>query len=78
MARGLRQEIQTVVGLATEVYEEGRGYSFDACYLHIPTWAPNNQKEFERIQSLASFFSTSEPQRVPYQEHPDSDNKPLA
>ena len=44
VARGLHKNRDTVIGLATERYEEAKGFSFDLLYLNIPQWTDELQK----------------------------------
>ena len=44
VARGLNKNRNTVIGLATERYEEAKGFSFDLLYLNIPQWIDKLQK----------------------------------
>jgi hypothetical protein len=47
VARGLNREHTTVVGLATEQYEPGKGFSFDVVYLYKPQWTAADQEHME-------------------------------
>ncbi len=56
VARGLNQDHTTVVGLATEQYEPGKGFSFDVIYLHKPKWTEADQKHMESMRADLSYF----------------------
>ena len=56
VARGLYKNCDVVVGLATERYEEGKGFSFDLLYLNIPEWTDELQKQIESVQKELGFF----------------------
>ncbi len=57
VARGLNRDRSTVVGLATEEYELGRGFSFDVMYIHRPEWTVEDQKKMERMKEELSYFT---------------------
>lgn len=56
VARGLNRDHTTVVGLATEQYEPGKGFSFDVIYLHKPQWTAADQKHMEGMQAELGYF----------------------
>ncbi|MCX5727110.1 MAG: NERD domain-containing protein [Candidatus Saganbacteria bacterium] len=43
VARGLNPDCTTVVGIATEKPQRGKGFSIDVAHLYIPEWTPENQ-----------------------------------
>jgi hypothetical protein len=57
VARGLNPKCDTVIGLATECYERGKGFSFDVIYIHKPEWTEDDQKEMEYAQKEFGYFS---------------------
>jgi hypothetical protein len=56
VARGLRKDTKTVVGIATEQYEKGKGFSLDLVHLHIPTWTAEAQARMEAMQKELGYF----------------------
>ena len=56
VARGLHRESTTVVGLATEQYVSGKGFSFDLAYVHYPEWTEANQELMGKMQSELGYF----------------------
>lgn len=56
VARGRHPDISTVVGLATEQYMPGNGFSFDLVYLHIPRWTAVHQDNMVRMQAELGYF----------------------
>jgi hypothetical protein len=57
IARGKFMDRMTVIGIATEQYKRGQGFSLDLIYLSKPEWSKEDQKAFDAIQSGASFFN---------------------
>jgi len=72
IARGLNKDRHTVIGLATERYEEGKGYSFDLLNLHIPNWNENLQKQFEYLQKEFGYFSSPQYMEIHEDEYPQT------
>ncbi len=56
VARGHYQNAPKVIGLATEQYEHGKGYSLDLVCLHQETWTTEDQKRMEGIQKDLGYF----------------------
>lgn len=56
VARGLHPECPTVIGIATEQYEEGKGYSLDAYYFCKVAWTAEDQQRSEYFQKEFKFF----------------------
>jgi len=70
VARGLIKDRNTVIGLATERYEEGKGFSFDLLYLNIPNWTDELQKQIEYAQKEFGYFANSQSIKIPEDEYP--------
>ena len=70
VARGLIKDRNTVIGLATERYEEGKGFSFDLLYLNIPNWTDELQKQIEYAQKEFGYFSNPQSIEIPEDEYP--------
>lgn len=56
IARGLNLNCKTVVGIATERYEPGNGFSLDLMYLHKPDWTDEDQTNLEFAQKEFGYF----------------------
>ncbi|MGH9713460.1 MAG: hypothetical protein ACRD5M_09210 [Candidatus Acidiferrales bacterium] len=56
VARGLHPETMHVVGLATERYEKGKGFSLDLCNLYKPMWSAEDQQTMEEMQNELGYF----------------------
>ena len=70
VVRGLHQDRSTVIGLATEQYEQGKGFSFDIMYLHIPTWTDEDQRQMEFAQKELGYFESPLEQSIHEDEYP--------
>jgi hypothetical protein len=70
VARGLIKDRNTVIGLATERYEEGKGFSFDLLYLNIPNWTDELQKQIEYAQKEFGYFANPQSIEIPEDEYP--------
>jgi hypothetical protein len=70
VARGLHQERSTVIGLATERYEDGKGYSFDLIHMHIPQWTDELQKRMDYAQKEFGYFANPRLTKLHEDEYP--------
>jgi len=70
VARGLNKDRNTVIGLATERYEEGKGFSFDLLYLNIPLWTDELQKQTEYAQKEFGYFANPQYMEIHEDEYP--------
>lgn len=70
VARGLHQERSTVVGLATERYEDGKGYSFDLIHMYIPQWSDELQEKMDYAQKEFGYFANPRLTKVYEDEYP--------
>lgn len=70
VARGLHQDRKTVIGLATERYEKGKGFSFDIVYLHKDKWTEEDQKQMTYAQKEFGFFANPRLQKIHEDEYP--------
>lgn len=75
VARGLNKARNTVVGLATERYEEGKGFSFDLVYLNIPQWTEQLQKQIEYAQKEFGYFANPRYMKLHEDEYPQITKK---
>lgn len=72
VARGLHRDISTVVGLATEQYTPGQGFSFDLVHLHMPQWTSAHQEHMVRMQSELGYFTQARERRSSEEEYPNA------
>jgi len=70
IARGLNKSSRVVIGLATEVYAPGQGFSFDAYCLKKEGWTKEDQKKFEELQSKTGAFTSPRCTRFSEDEYP--------
>jgi len=78
VARGQMESGETVIGIATERYSKGQGFSLDAYRLSKPTWGAQEQKLVDEIQRDHGYFATPRLTRVHGDEFPGTDGKPPA
>lgn len=57
VARGLNPECSHVVGIATERYEKGKGFSLDLCNSFRPNWSADDQRLMEQMQKDLGYFA---------------------
>ena len=57
VAKGKFRGYPTVVGIATEEYVPNQGFSLDLAYMSKPQWTDDDQKAFDKAQSLLSYFN---------------------
>ena len=70
VARGLHQDRSTVIGLTTERYENGKGYSFDLIHMHIPQWTYELQGRMDYAQKEFGYFANPRLMKVHEDEYP--------
>lgn len=70
IARGLNSDRRTVVGIATEQYVRGQGYSFDACLYEKDAWTKEDQEAMERLQKATGAFVSPRKTQVSEREYP--------
>jgi hypothetical protein len=56
IARGMHSDSTTVVGLATEEYDPGDGFSLDSALYHKPDWTDEDQARMKEIQRGTGAF----------------------
>jgi hypothetical protein len=66
IVRGRNPDSKTVVGIATETYQSGQGFTLDACVFEKEIWTEENQKELERLQKETGAFVS--PKQTPFNE----------
>lgn len=72
VARGLKQDCKTVLGIATEQYQSGTGFSLDIFYLHKEAWTDNDQSAMESIRNERGYFKSPLITSVHYDEYPSN------
>ena len=69
VARGYMKNNKTVIGIATEM-EIQPVCSYDFCYLYIPNWTKNEQKEMDRIQKETGMLTATNKKSIHEDEYP--------
>jgi len=70
VARGLHQDCKTVVGIATQRHEPGKGFSLDLVYLHKDVWTDDDRACAEAMQKDLGYFVNVQEKRVREDEYP--------
>lgn len=70
--RGLNSDSTTVIGIATEQYEIGTGFSLDAVYLSKDIWTPEDQTQLEYLQKEFGYFTNHIQTQTHEDEYPNS------
>ena len=65
-----------VIGLATEQYTKGLGFSFDLVNLYKPEWTPKDQELMERMQHDLGYFVNPVQTKNSIDEYPNEINAP--
>lgn len=78
VARGRNQDCTTVVGLATEQYEKGKGFSLDLSYVYVEDWTADKQHAMEGMQRDLGLFTNPEKTEKWEDEYPGSQPEPGA
>lgn len=71
VARGIHRERHTVIGLATERYEQGKGFSFDMMYQYKPIWTEEDQRQMEFAQKEFGYFVSPQNLSIHEDEYPN-------
>lgn len=69
VARGLHQDNQKVLGIATEM-KIAPECSYDFCFLNLQEWKEENQREMRRIQKETGIFTNYKEGRLKEDEYP--------
>jgi len=72
VARGMNKESDTIVGIATEQYEKGKGFSLDLYCLHLPVWKKKHQDSFEAMQKDLKYFRRPAKTKISEDEYPNN------
>ena len=70
VARGLNRECSHVVGIATERYEKGKGFSLDLCNVFRPNWSADDQRLMEQMQKDLGYFARPKVTKESEDEYP--------
>jgi hypothetical protein len=73
VARGLNKDRHIVVGIATEKYLPGSGFSLDLVFLYKKEWNDEDQKNFDGIRSQLGYFVNPRVTEVKENEYPSSE-----
>ncbi len=74
IARSMNQGSTDVVGIATEQYKMGQGFSLDAMLLHKPDWSADDEARTKELQATTGFFSNPLISRSHDDEFPAADS----
>lgn len=72
VARGLNPDAETVIGIGTEQYEKGKGFSLDLYYLYLPVWTAAHQSHMEDMQRELGYFASPRRTVQPEDEYPSA------
>lgn len=75
VAKYLHQDADTVIGIATEQYEPGEGFSMDAVSLCLPEWTPALEAKAKEIQEELGYFKTPVTTETTVHEYPPADDR---
>lgn len=70
VARGIHRDRKTVIGIATEQYEHGKGFSFDLIYMYHEQWTEEDQKQMEYAQRKFGYFLNPQLKKSHEDEYP--------
>jgi hypothetical protein len=56
VALGQNREVTTAIGVATEQYTPGMGFSLDLCHMYKPEWTQADQEVMEGMQRDLGYF----------------------
>lgn len=70
--RGLYQNYKTVIGIATEEYKKGKGYSLDVIYYSKDIWTEEDKEQMDYLQRECGYFSEPQINHVHEDEYPKS------
>ncbi len=71
VARGLHPGATTVVGIATEQYAPGKGFSLDLVHLYLPQWRAEHQEHMEQMRAELGYFTQPQQSRSSEDEYPN-------
>jgi hypothetical protein len=69
-AKNMFKEDKKIVGIATEQYIKGGGYSFDLYYMYLPEWSEEAIKFFDQMQKDLSYFTNPNINKKHFEEYP--------
>jgi hypothetical protein len=72
VARGINRDSKRAIGIATEQYEAGKGFSLDLCHLYKENWTAEDEAHMESIQKELGYFSKPVRNSVHEDEYPVS------
>lgn len=73
IARGVNPyKYDTVIGIATEQPEDGKGFTLDSFYLWMKDWTDEDQRKIDLMRNELDFFNKPVETRVKWDEYPSS------
>ena len=75
VVRGLNPESKTVVGIATERYEQGQGFSLDIIFFYKDAWTEDDQSHLENMQKELGYFVSPVLTKIKENEYPSVSGK---
>lgn len=73
VARSMNKNVPIVIGIATEKYKKGAGFSFDICYHNFPVWTEELEKQAQYIMEEFGYFKKPNLFRL----KPDGEKHPI-
>ena len=70
--RSMLPHYAPVVGMATERYVRGQGYSLDLCLVDVPNWTADHQGQAELMKKELGYFNEPVYSSAGYDEYPES------
>ncbi|MBA7542700.1 hypothetical protein ES705_35024 [subsurface metagenome] len=70
VAKGLYQDVDTIVGIATEQYVKGGGYSYDLYSIYKKEWTEEDTRLMGELQSNFGYFLNPTSEKVDFNEYP--------
>jgi len=71
VARGINPDSKIVVGIATNPYKKGEGYSYDLCYLELPELTQEFKEFVQKTQQEFGYFRNAKVSKKGFDEYPN-------
>ena len=68
--RGLKPKYKTLIGVATEQYKKGKGFSLDTAYFHFPTLTSKDMENIKEMRKELGFFDNPRERMIHEDEYP--------
>jgi hypothetical protein len=69
-AKNMFKEDKEIVGIATDQYIRGGGYSFDLYYMYLPEWNEEDIKFYDQMQEDLGYFTNPDIKKKHFDEYP--------